>query len=103
MNWKIEEFADSALVTEEEITAPDSYNVILYNDDYTTKEFVVSLLMGIFNKPETEAVSLMETVHRRGSAVIGVYSFDIAQTLAAAAIQNARNNGFPLRCELEVA
>ena len=103
MNWKIEELADSALVTEDEITSPDNYNVILYNDDYTTKEFVVSLLMGIFSKTETEAVSLMETVHRRGSAVIGVYSFDIAQTLAAATVQNARKNGFPLRCELEVA
>ena len=103
MNWKIEEFADSAVVTEDEITAPDNYNVVLYNDDFTTKEFVVSLLIGIFNKSETEAVSLMETVHRRGSAVIGVYSYDIAQTLAAATIQNARSNGFPLRCELEVA
>ena len=103
MNWRIEEFADSAVITEEEVTAPDSYNVVLYNDDYTTKEFVVSLLMTIFSKTESEAVSLMETVHKRGSAVIGVYSFDIARTLAAATIQNARKNGFPLRCELEVA
>ncbi len=103
MNWKIEEFTDNAILTEQEISAPDNYNVILYNDDYTTKDFVVTLLMGIFCKPETEAVSLMETVHRRGSAVVGVYSFDIAQTLASAATQNARRNGFPLRCELEVA
>ena len=103
MNWKIEEFADSAVITEDEVTAPDSYNVILYNDDFTTKEFVVSLLINIFNKAESEAVSLMETVHKRGSAVIGVYSFDIARTLAAATIQNARKNGFLLRCELEVA
>ncbi|MCR4940362.1 MAG: ATP-dependent Clp protease adaptor ClpS [Treponemataceae bacterium] len=103
MNWKIEEFTDSVTITEEEITTPDSYNVILYNDDYTTKEFVVTLLMSIFSKPESEAVTLMESVHRKGAAVIGVYSFDIARTLASATIQNARKNGFPLRCELEVA
>lgn len=103
MNWKIEEFADSTVTKEEEITVPDSYNVILYNDDYTTKEFVVTLLMGLFSKSESEAITLMETVHRKGAAVIGVYSFDIASTLASATIQNARRNGFPLRCELEVA
>ena len=54
MNWRIEEFADSAVITEEEVTAPDSYNVVLYNDDYTTKEFVVSLLMTIFSKHTVE-------------------------------------------------
>lgn len=103
MSWKIEEFADVSAVTEAEVAVPENYNVILFNDDFTTKEFVVSILVRLFRKSETEAVSIMETVHRRGAAIVGSYSFDIAATLVAAVIESARDNGFPLRCEMEVA
>ncbi len=103
MGWKVESCTETITETDEEIRLPPSYKVILLNDDFTTKDFVVAVLMTVFHKNHDEAVSLMNTVHRKGSAVVGVYSFDIASTRAALVVQNARQNGFPLQCELEVA
>lgn len=88
---------------DEEIKEPCKYSVILFNDDYTTKEYVVSVLMMIYHKAEEEAINLMETVHQKGSAIVGVYSYDIAATMTSRTIQDARANGFPLRCKMEQA
>ncbi len=87
----------------EENDVPPDYKVTLYNDDYTTKDFVVDVLEQIFHKNESEAVSLMEKVHSSGSAVVGVYTFDIAETRAQLTVEAARKNGFPLRCEAALA
>lgn len=89
---------DSAEAVEETSLPPD-YRVTLFNDDYTTKEFVVDILEQIFHKNEADAVSLMEKVHATGSAVVGVYTYDIAVTRAELTVETARENGFPLRCE----
>lgn len=83
----------------EDTEIPPDYTVTLYNDDYTTKEFVVDILEQIFHKNEADAVSLMEKVHSSGSAVVGVYTYDIAVTRAELTVETARENGFPLRCE----
>lgn len=91
-NWELE--------TTEEIDEPAMFKVILYNDDFTTKEFVVEILVIIFHKSEAEANNLMETVHKKGSAVVGVYTYDIACTRAQMTMNSARVNGFPLRCEV---
>ena len=79
---------------------PRRYKVVLYNDDFTTMEFVVMLLMKVFNKNETEAETLMLPVHHSGQAVVGVYSLDIAATKVQKATQMADEAGFPLRIVL---
>lgn len=80
---------------------PKNYRVILYNDHFTTKEFVVEVLMRRFNKKYDEALILMEKVHNQNQAIIGTYPYDIAATRMSLTIQDARQNGFPLRCEME--
>ena len=79
---------------------PRRYKVVLYNDDFTTMEFVVMLLMKVFNKNETDAETLMLQVHHSGQAVVGVYSLDIAATKVQKATQMADEAGFPLRIVL---
>lgn len=82
---------------------PKKYNVIMHNDDFTTMEFVVQILVEIFNKSETEAESLMMTVHKGGKAVIGCYSYDIALSKVNAARMRAKNAGFPFKITVEEA
>ena len=83
------------------LDAPPEYRVILLNDDYTTKDFVVYVLERVFHKDKTQAVQIMESVHRSGRGVAGVYTYDIAATRAQMTMSMARQEGFPLRCELE--
>lgn len=80
---------------------PKRYKVIIYNDDFTTMEFVVEILMEIFHKTEEEAMNIMMAIHRGTKAVVGVYSYDIARTKANRAVSMARQEGFPLRVEVE--
>lgn len=84
-----------------EILPPPECSVIFYNDDYTTKDFVVDVLVNIFNKATPEAEDLMEKVHQTGSAVVGSYTYDIALSRTNMTTQLARKNGFPLRVEIE--
>ncbi len=83
------------------LAAPPEYRVILLNDDYTTKDFVVFVLEHVFHKDKAQAVQIMESVHRSGKGVAGVYTYDIAATRANMTMSMARKEGFPLRCELE--
>lgn len=85
------------------IEEPRQYKVIFHNDDFTTMEFVTEVLRRVFNKPADEAVALMMKVHREGLAVVGVYSYDVAMTKAAAATSIARQQGFPLIITCEPA
>lgn len=82
---------------------PKQYHVVFMNDDYTTKEFVAEVLQVIFHKSQEESVLLMETVHQKGSAVVGTYTYDIALTRVNLTVKIARENGFPLRCEMQEA
>lgn len=98
------EFEDDGEVStgfDELVKLPPKYKVILLNDDFTTKEFVVFVLMRVFKKPEAEAESIMESVHRTGREIAGVYSYDIALTRREMTTQLARSNGFPLKCAIE--
>lgn len=79
---------------------PSMWAVVLLNDDYTTMEFVVSVLRRLFGRTEAEAEQIMLSVHRGGRGIAGVYSRDIAESLAARAMREARAAGFPLRCEI---
>lgn len=80
---------------------PPERNVVFYNDDFTTMDFVIDVLISIFNKSQTEAEALMMSVHDNGSAIVGTYTFDIAVSRKNLAVQVARKNGFPLRVEVE--
>ena len=94
---------DSFSLTDIKIQEPKQYQVFLLNDDYTTKDFVTEVLKVIFHKSEAEAVTLMEKVHREGSAMVGTYTHDIAVTRVNLTVKIARDQGFPLRCELREA
>lgn len=91
----------SGVAEEIEVKSPPEYKVILFNDDYTTKDFVVAVLEQVFHKTAQEAIVVMESVHRTGSGVAGVYTYDIAVTRAAIVEDLAHKNGFPLRCEAQ--
>jgi ATP-dependent Clp protease adaptor protein ClpS len=77
------------------------YRVIFHNDDYTTREFVVEVLMRFFQKSETEATHIMLTVHYKGRGVAGVYSKDIAETKVDQVHRYAEARGYPLRLSTE--
>jgi ATP-dependent Clp protease adaptor protein ClpS len=80
---------------------PRRFKVIFHNDDYTTMEFVVSVLMQFFHKNETEATYLMLKVHKTGSAVAGYYPRDVAETKVQEVHKHAREHGMPLMLTAE--
>jgi len=86
---------------EEKLQEPDQYRVLLLNDDYTTMEFVVSVLMTVFHKGLPEATRIMLDVHKKGKGTVGVFSYDIAATKVSQVHNLARQNGFPLKCTME--
>jgi ATP-dependent Clp protease adaptor protein ClpS len=86
---------------EERLKEPEDYRVILLNDNYTTMEFVVAVLMSIFQKNEEEAGRIMLDVHRKGRGIVGLYSWDIALTKTEQVHAEAERKGFPLRCIVE--
>ena len=93
--------AGSSFVEDTSSILPPDRKVVFYNDDFTTMEFVVDVLVSIFNKSHDEAESLMRAVHEQGSSVVGVYTYDIAVSRTNLTIQTARKQGFPLRVEVE--
>jgi ATP-dependent Clp protease adaptor protein ClpS len=82
---------------------PPMYKVLLHNDDYTTKEFVVLVLQSVFHKGESEAVRIMMHVHNNGVGVAGVYTYEVAETKIAKTMQLAQSYEYPLQCSLEPA
>ena len=85
--------------THTDLRQPRRYKVIIYNDDFTTMEFVVHILTSVFFKTSEDAERLMLDVHHSGSAVVGIYSYDVAKTKVHKATALARDEGFPLRLE----
>ncbi len=84
-----------------DLREPRRYKVIIYNDDFTTMEFVVMVLKQVFFKSEEEAQTLMLHVHHSDKAVVGIYSYDVAVSKANKATSMARENGYPLRITVE--
>jgi ATP-dependent Clp protease adaptor protein ClpS len=85
----------------EDVREPRMYKVLLLNDDYTTMEFVVAVLINVFHKSQEAATHIMLNVHRRGSGLCGVYTRDVAETKVERVHSLARENGYPLRCTME--
>ena len=82
---------------------PKHYRVIMHNDDFTSMEFVVEILMDIFHKDEMEAERLMLMVHEGGRAAVGAYPYDIAVSKVQAAAARAKEQGYPFRMTVEEA
>ena len=83
------------------VSEPPMYKVLLHNDDYTTMEFVIEILMVIFKKPQEDAVRIMLNVHREGVGICGVYPFETAETKVESVHLLAKENGFPLKSSME--
>ena len=97
-----EETVTTALPKPKPKTArPPMYKVLLLNDDFTPMEFVVLVLERFFHMPHAKAVEVMLTVHRKGVAVVGVYTYEIAETKVAQVMEFARRHQHPLQCTME--
>ena len=96
---------DSNVVTEtrpkHKLAKPKLYRVLLHNDNYTTRDFVVAVLREVFHRSEAEAVQIMLHVHHNGIGVAGVYTYDVATTKVRTVEALAREQGFPLRLSTE--
>jgi ATP-dependent Clp protease adaptor protein ClpS len=80
---------------------PPLYKVLLLNDDYTPMEFVVHVLERFFGLSHAQAFEIMLTVHKKGLAVVGVFSFEVAETKVAQVMDFARRHQHPLQCTME--
>ena len=90
-----------ALETRTKTKRPPLYKVLLLNDDYTPMEFVVIVLERFFDKDHTQAFEIMLTVHKKGMAVVGVFSDEIAETKVAQVMDFSRRHQHPLQCTME--
>lgn len=89
------------LMEEISLEEPRKFQVLLHNDNYTTQQFVVGVLMDVFRKSEAQATAIMLAVHKRGVGIAGVYMLEIAETKVELVRNMARKAGFPLRCTLQ--
>jgi ATP-dependent Clp protease adaptor protein ClpS len=87
-------------IVKPKLEKPKRFQVLLLNDDYTTMEFVVEVLMRFFSKNEESANAIMIKIHIDGEGICGTYSHDIAQTKVTQVTDFARNNEQPLMCVL---
>jgi ATP-dependent Clp protease adaptor protein ClpS len=85
----------------ERLKKPPLFRVLLHNDDFTTMEFVVEVLMQVFGKAEADAFRIMWAVHTQGVGVAGVYTYEIAEMKVERVTQLARAREFPLLCTAE--
>lgn len=88
---------------EDEVTEPPDYKVLLHNDHFTTKDFVVQILTSVFSKSLEEAIELMWYVHKNNVGVCGIYPLEVAETKIERGTALARENGFPLKFTMENA
>ena len=87
----------------EDLKEPEMYRVVLHNDDYTPRDFVVGVIMAVFHKTASEATRIMLAVHRTGRGTVGVYVYDVAETRARQVKEIAAAQEFPLKCTVEKA
>lgn len=90
-----------ATAQKEELKRPSMYKVMMLNDDYTTMEFVIHVLMKFFAKTYDESHAIMLKVHHEGQAICGIYTFEVAETKSQKVNKYARSKGHPLKCQIE--
>lgn len=93
--------SDTAVAEDVRTKTPKLYKVVILNDDFTSMEFVVHILETVFMKSPSEAVQIMLHVHKSGRGVAGIFTKQIAEAKIEIVHQQAKNEGFPLRCVLE--
>jgi ATP-dependent Clp protease adaptor protein ClpS len=89
--------------TKHKLQRPKLYKVLLLNDDYTTMEFVVALLIHVFHHDESTAQAIMLHIHKTGVGVAGIYTYEMAETKVAMVMELAEKAEFPLQCTMEPA
>lgn len=103
--WEDDPFEDSetgvATETKKKVEKPPLYKVLLHNDDYTSMDFVVFILVSIFHKDEANARRIMLEVHNRGVGIAGVFTFEVAESKINKVTALARAHEFPLLCTME--
>jgi ATP-dependent Clp protease adaptor protein ClpS len=92
---------DSETLGRHEVKEPKKYKVLLHNDDYTTMDFVVEVLVRVFRRTEAQATAIMLSVHNQGYGVCGVYTAEVAETKVDLVHRLAKSAGFPLKCSME--
>ncbi len=96
---------DTSVITEtvpkQKLKKPPLYKVLLHNDNYTTREFVVAVLKEVFHKSEADAVQIMLHVHYNGIGVAGVYTYEVAETKIQTVEAAAKAHDMPLRLSME--
>jgi len=92
---------DTLVKTEKEVKEPPMYKVFLHNDDYTTMEFVVEILLNVFNKSVEDSTAIMLNVHRKGIGLCGIYTHEVSETKMDMVHTLAQEHGFPLKCTME--
>ena len=83
------------------VKKPKDYKVVMHNDDFTTMEFVVNILMTVFKKDINTSNKIMMDVHKIGRGIVGLYPYDIATTKVAIALGMAKEEGFPFNITIE--
>ncbi len=91
------------VIPKPDIKKPKLYKVIIHNDNYTTMDFVVEVIIKIFHKPAAEATKIMLEVHNKSMGIAGIFTYDIAVTKIADVHNMAKERQFPLRCSVEEA
>ena len=89
------------ILEKDELKRPPLFRVLLHNDHFTTREFVVNILQTVFHKTENEAVQIMLHVHHKGLGIAGIYSFEVAETKVRTVEKLAQAQQYPLRLSLE--
>jgi ATP-dependent Clp protease adaptor protein ClpS len=92
---------DYELQDEVKLKYPKKYKVYLLNDDYTSMDFVIDILISVFHKTYEQAENIMLEVHKKERGLCGIYTHEIAETKVMQVIKKARDNGFPLKATME--
>ena len=101
----LKEDGESGVVTETQskpkLQKPKLYKVIFHNDDYTTMEFVVMVLISVFHKSESDAQAIMLNIHLRGAGIAGVYTYEVAEAKVEKTLALAQEAEYPLLVTME--
>lgn len=101
LNLQIMGNQQSSLSSKISLREPKNYKVVFHNDDFTTMDFVIEILILVFLKSEYDAYNIMLDIHHKGKSTVGTYSFDMARTRTMRATEMARAQGFPLKITIE--
>jgi ATP-dependent Clp protease adaptor protein ClpS len=101
MSEKTRKETEDDVLTKEKTEEPKKFKVLLLNDDYTSMEFVVWVLMNIFHLSQAAATRIMLHIHNNGVGVAGIYSREVAETRVAQVHEIAKEQGHPLQCTME--